>query len=333
MSKPFTVVRPANRRSPAEDNGEIEQAELDKVNAKIVIVDFDNPDQLYAILPEADGLMAAGVCTREMIEAMPQCRAIVTVSHGFDKIDLEAATEHGLPVSNTYFCHEEVANHTIALLLAFTRKIVPLHQKMVQGIWDPASQPPVPPLSGQTMGLIGFGHIGQEVAKRARSFGINVIAADPNVDEATGLEHGVTIVELDEIFKTSDYVSIHVPLDASTFQLVNAEKLSMMKPEALLINTARGPIVDEAALIEALQNGTIAGAALDVFEQEPTLANNPLYQMDNVLLTPHAAGYSDRSTRLGRELAARTMATMLAGTYPEWFVNTDVAGNTRFQYE
>lgn len=332
METRFTVIRPDYRRSDFDDTFVIEQAELDAANAQLALVPARSREELLDSLHEADGFLAAGLVTREMIEAMPKCRAIITVSHGFDKVDLAAATEAGIPVTNTFFCQEEVANHTLALLLAVTRKVVPLHNKLAQGVWAPELQPPVPPLNEQTLGLIGLGHIGREVARRARAFDLSIIAYDPHVDARTAVKHGVELVGLDAVFERADYVSAHAPLNDATFHIVNARTLALMKPTAYFFNTARGPLVDEPALIEALAGGRIAGAGLDVFEQEPTLPDNLLYGLPNVVLTPHAAGYSDRSISHGRQLAAAEMARMLNGRYPANLLNPEVRGATRAPY-
>ena len=332
MEQQFTVIRPHFARSDFDDTYAQEQAELDAANARLAVVPFSDRDEIFGILPEADGFLAAGFVSREMIEAMPKCRAIVTVSHGFDKIDLEAASEAGIPVTNTFFCQQEVANHTFALLLATTRKVVPMHNKMAEGVWAPYLQPPVPPLNEQTLGLIGLGHIGREVAQRGCAFDLSVIAYDPHVDAQTAVKHGVELVGLDEVFERADFVSVHAPLNESTLHIVNARTLGLMKQTAYLFNTARGPLVDEAALIEALTSGRIAGAGLDVFEQEPTMRDNPLHTLSNVVLTPHAAGYSDLSITRGRQMAAAEMACMLNGRYPANLLNPLVKGATRVPY-
>jgi D-3-phosphoglycerate dehydrogenase len=247
-------------------------------------------------------------------------------------VDLVAATEAGIPVTNTFFCQQEVANHTFALLLAATRKLIPMHNQLAQGVWAPELQPPVPPLNEQTLGLIGLGHIGREVAKRARAFDLAIIAYDPHVDARTAVKHGVELVGLDEVFERADFVSAHAPLNDSTFHIVNARTLALMKPTAYFFNTARGPLVDEPALSDALKSGRIAGAGLDVFEQEPTAPDNPLYGLPNVVLTPHAAGYSDHSITRGRQMAATEMARMLNGSYPTNLLNPEVKGATRAPY-
>lgn len=332
MASRFTVIRPDYRRSDFDDTFELEQAELDGANAQLTLVPARSREEMLDSLHEADGFLASGVVTREMIAAMPSCKAIVTVSHGFDMIDLAAASEAGIPVTNTFFCQREVANHTIALLLAATRKLVPMHNQLAQGVWAPYLQPPVPPLNEQTLGLIGLGHIGREVATRARAFDMAVIAYDPQVDAQTAVKHGVELVGIDELFERADYVSVHAPLNDSTFHIVNARTLGLMKPSAYLFNTARGPLVDEPALIDALTSGRITGAGLDVFEQEPTLPDNPLYALPNVVLTPHAAGYSDQSITRGRRMAAAEMARMLNGSYPANLLNPEVKGATRVPY-
>jgi len=267
-----------------------------------------------------------------MIEMLQKCRAIVLIAHGFNHVDLDAATEAGIPVSNLFFCHREVANHTVMFLLAATRKLIPLHNLLKQGKWRRDLQPPVAPLYGETFGLIGFGHIGREVAKRVQAMEMNVVAYDPVIKPEQAAALGVELTDLDDLLRRADYVSIHVPSNAQTVRMLNERTLGLMKPSAWLFNTARGDLIDERALYRALVEKRLAGAGLDVFEEEPTPPDNPILALDNVIVTPHAAGFSDAAVREGQRMGAREMAAMLTGTFPRNICNPDVRGRTRFPF-
>jgi len=251
----------------------------------------------------------------EVIAALECCRAIVTYSVGFDHIDLAAARDRGIGVSNTPdWCVDEVANHVMALLLAANKKIALHDRNLRAGRWDHGVLPPLHRITGQTLGLVGVGRIGAAVAERARPFGLRTLAFDPFVPPervaALGAEPAAS---LDELLAQADYVSLHVPLTPATRHLIGAAQLARMRPSAYLINAARGPVVDEAALVEALQSGAIAGAALDVYEREPLAADSPLLALESVTLTPHCASYSEEGYLDRRQKAAEEMVRYLAG--------------------
>jgi D-3-phosphoglycerate dehydrogenase len=217
----------------------------------------------------------------------------------------------GIPISNLYFCHREVANHTLMFLLAATRKLILLHNLLKAGEWRRDLQPPVAPLYGETIGIIGFGHIARP--ERAA-------------------ELGVELTDLDDLLRRSDYVTLHCPSNDATRKTLNERTLGLMKPSAWVFNTARGDLIDEAALYQALVEKRIAGAGLDTFEVEPTPPDNPILKLDNVIVTPHAAGFSDEAVRSGQRMGARVMASMLAGQFPENICNPEVRGRTRFPF-
>jgi D-3-phosphoglycerate dehydrogenase len=326
----FTVIRGFYRKG--FDASDEERRILAEVEADIEVVPASDREAIRAALPRADGLLSVGALDAEMIGQAQRARGIVTVSHGFNHIDLAAATAAGLPVSNVYFCHREVANHTVMLLLAWARKLIPLHNSMAQSRWRPELQPPTATIYGQTLGLIGFGHIGREVAKRARAFDLQVLAYDPYVSREAAAEHGAELTELDDLLRRSDYVSVHAPSNDETRHIIGQRELGMMKSSAAIFNTARGDLIDEQALYRALEAKQIAGAGLDVFEQEPTPPDNPLLELDNVVLTPHAAGYSDEAVRDGFRQGANEMVSVLSGRWPRNLVNEEVRGKTRFPF-
>src|SRR6266540_1393932 len=329
---PLTVVRGLLGRGDTDDTLAVERSTLADVDAQVVVVPIAERERLLSLLPEADGLMGVSQIDSEMIGSMERCRGIVTISHGFNYIDLEAATGAGIPVANVFFCHREVANHTLMFLLAATRKLVPLHSWLKNGQWRRSEQSPVPPLYGQTIGLIGFGHIGREVARRMLALDMHVLAYDPLVSAEQAEASGAELVDLDELLSRSDYVSLHAPSNASTRRILNERTLDLMKPSAWVFNTARGDLIDEAALYRALKEQRIAGAGLDVFEVEPTPPDNPILLLDNVIVTPHAAGYSDEAVRSGQRQGAEEMKRILSGQFPRNICNPEVRGRTRFPF-
>jgi D-3-phosphoglycerate dehydrogenase / 2-oxoglutarate reductase len=328
----LTVVRGLQGRGETDDTLDDERAALAVVGAEMVTVPIDDRERLLALLPEADGLLGVSFIDAGMLGRMVKCRGVVAVAHGFNHIDLDTATEMGIPISNLYFCHREVANHTIMFLLAATRKLIMLHNHLKEGRWRRDLQPPVAPLYGETIGLIGFGHIGQEVAKRARALEMKVVAFDPVARPEKAAEIGVELTDLDDLLRRSDYVTLHCPSNDATRQTLNERTLGLMKPSAWVFNTARGDLIDEAALYRALSEKRIAGAGLDTFEVEPTPPDNPILKLDNVIVTPHAAGFSDEAVRSGQRMGAEVMASMLTGAFPENICNPEVRGRTRFPY-
>ncbi|HEX2922716.1 MAG TPA: C-terminal binding protein, partial [Chloroflexota bacterium] len=235
-----------------------------------------------------------------------------------DNVDVQAATRRGVAVVNVPgFCVREVADHVMMMVLAFSRRLTFLHGLLRQGVWGRGKASPMPAIYSRTIGLIAFGEIGREVALRARAFGPTLLACDPFVGQEDADRYGVTMVGMEELLQRSDFVSVHAPLNAQTTHLLGEREFRLMKPNAVVINTARGPVVDQIALIRALQEGWIAGAGLDVFEEEPIAPSSPLLKMDNVLLTPHTAGLSDESQRESRRRVSRAVAAILAGGWPE----------------
>ena len=255
-----------------------------------------------------------------------RCKGLVSFGHGYDGMDLQTAAENGVVLSNTAsFGTEEVSNHTMMHFLVCARKFV-LHDKLVKsGEWTRQHLPPMGHISGQTFGIVGLGNIGRAVARKARAFNMNIIAHDPYLSSWDAKEYGVDMVRTPhEIARESDYVSAHIFLNDETYHMFNADFFRAMKPTAYFINCSRGPTHDEEALIEALQTGQIAGAGLDVFEQEPIDPNNPLLSMDNVSVTNHYASYSEvawerANTQLGEE--AIRIAT---GYWPMSLINPEV---------
>ncbi len=303
-----------------------ERRALGDLDCDLVATETGSEDELIASVRDADViLVAAAQITRRVLERTQRCRAVVRYGIGVDNVDLEAATENGIVVAHVLdFCAQEVSNHAIALLLALARRLLPLHRDASAGRWRRDHAWRLAPVHGQTLGIVGFGNIGRAVARKALALDMRVLAYDPYADPKLAEELGVRPAPLDELLAESDYVSLHSPLTPETRHLIGASELKAMKPTAVLINTARGPVVDEAALAEALAGGKIAAAGLDVFEEEPLAADNPLCHLENVLLTPHVASVSPEAIRLVCEEVGRAAGDVLRGRWPKYVANPSV---------
>jgi D-3-phosphoglycerate dehydrogenase len=263
---------------------------------------------------------------RKVVSALQDLKVVVRTGVGYDVIDVPAATESGVVAVNIPdIWVREVANHTMALLLAWNRKLITLDRGVHAGSWGAG----VPgawtgSIYGETVGIVGLGNIGSALARRLAAFEIKLIAHDPYVEDAHFKALGVERVPLETLAERSDYVSVHTLLNAETRHLINEAFLRRMKPTALLINTARGPVVDEPALAQALAQNWIAGAALDVWEQEPVAGDNPLLRMDNVIATPHAAFFSSAAVARVPRRCGEEVARALTGRRPLNVVNPEV---------
>ncbi len=303
-----------------------EREELDKVNAELVLAEFETEEDIIAATRDADAILTTfAPITRRVMEESPKVRVIVRYGIGYDTVDADAATDNGILVVNLPgFCLDEVADHTIGLLLACVRRIVYYNNLTKSGYWARYHEMSIASFTGQTLGLVGCGTIGQAVAKRAMGFDLKILGTDPFVDKGLAIRHGITLVGMEELLRESDFVSVHSLLNKDTCHLIGEKEFRQMKPTAYFINTSRGPVVDEPALIEALQKKRIAGAGIDVFEQEPVNPDNPLLKMDNVVVTPHNAGWSDAAGRRARILVGKEAARVVSGKYPGHWVNKAV---------
>lgn len=284
-------------------------------------------DELIGHVREADAIIVSSArITRRVVEAMPRCKLIVRTGVGLDTLDIPAATEHGIVVAHfPDFCQPEVANQTMLLLLACAKKLHALDRAVRDGRWRPGPLSPMGAVGGQTLGLVALGNIARAVVPRARAFDLNVIAHDPHLGEGVFRAHGVERAEtLRALLERSDYVSLHTPLTPETRHLIGEAELAAMKPTAFLINTSRGPVVDQEALIAALEAGRIAGAGLDVFEREPLEAESPLTRMENVVLMPHSASYSDESFESMKRRIGETIVGVMEGRWPQFTANAGV---------
>lgn len=288
------------------------------------------PEQVIAAARDAD-VVFVGLepFPPEVVRALPRTRALIRYGVGVDTIDLEAATEQGILVVNIAdYCIEEVSNQAMALLLTCARKVARLDRAMRAGAWSAGTirsiLPPMGGLAGEVLGVVGLGNIGRATARKARAFGLRLIAFDPYFDVAQAAGEGATLVSFEDLLTRSDYITIHTPLTRQTHHLFDAAAFARTKPTAYLINTARGAIVDEAALAGALAAGRLAGAGLDVFEQEPLPPDSPLLTMDNVVLTPHAGAFSDRAMPELQRRVGEEAAKVLKGERPASVANAEV---------
>jgi phosphoglycerate dehydrogenase-like enzyme len=286
-------------------------------------------DELLAILPGIKASLAGSEpYTPRVLSAHSQLRVIARVGVGYDAVDVVAATAQGVAVTIAPNTNQgSVAEHTFALMLGLTKNLVSQHLGVKSGSWPRGTNLP---LRGRTLGVAGLGRIGKAVAIRALAFEMRVVAHDPYPDTAWAAAHGVPLVTFEQFLAESDFVSLHMPASAGTQRLINKQTLSLMKPTAFLINTSRGAVIDESDLCEALRQGRIAGAGLDVFDQEPP-GQNPLLELDNVLLTPHAAGVDLRSRDDMAQSAAQAIVDLSRGAWPaEKVVNPQVRQRFRW---
>lgn len=305
-----------------------ERKVIESVGYELSVHQRLEPSEVIKIAKDSDAIICQyAKIDREVLKSMDRCKVVSRYGVGLDNIDVESATEFGIKVVHVpYFCFQEVANHTMGLILALSRNTVGINDlvrsesknsqidygKMLK-FMDNVERP-----TEQIIGIIGLGKIGTQVAKRARAFGYNIVACDPYLPSEIISSWGAKKVELNELLKTSDFVTIHCPLNEETQGMIGEKELSFMKKTAYLINTARGKIVDEKALIKALKTKQIKGAALDVLEKEPIPKNNELLKLDNVILTPHVAFYSKTSLHeLKSKVAEYTVNALKGdGEYP-----------------
>jgi D-3-phosphoglycerate dehydrogenase len=274
-----------------------------------------NADDIVAVAKDADAILVTyAKLTRDVLMQLTRCRAIGRFGLGVDNIDLPTAKEKGIAVNYVPdYCIREVSDHAMALLLALIRKI-PLSNKLVQsGRWEMPAVVPIRRIEGTVLGLIGFGHIPRLVAPKAQAFGMRVISYDPFAKPDVFKAAGVEGVDLDTLLKTSDYVSVHAPLLLATRGMLNAAAFSKMKKGAYVVNTARGPLIDEPDLIAALDSGQVGGAGLDVVAAEPLAKDSPLLGRDNVIISPHTAFYSIEALNELQTKCATDVARVLSG--------------------
>jgi D-3-phosphoglycerate dehydrogenase len=305
-------------------NVDIERRIIERAGFELVAAQCKSESDVIAAARDAVGVITqyARVGARA-VEAFTRCQVIARYGTGVDIVDVDAATRRGIQVTNApnEWCADEVADHAIALWLAAVRKITLYDRATRGGDWHWQTGQPIQRMRGRVFGLLSFGVIARGIAERAKAFGVEVWVHDPFIDPDEIHRHGARPVSFDELVGGSDYLVIQAPLTPDTRGLFDDEVLRKMKPTAILVNTARGPIVVDAALHRALEEGWIAAAALDDIEEEPAKrldwqATNPLFQLDNVIITPHAAYYSEEAIRSVREIAATEVVRVLTGQHP-----------------
>jgi D-3-phosphoglycerate dehydrogenase len=303
-------------------NIEIEREVLRDVCGELPWLACKTEDEIIGQCAEVEGmLLQYAPATRRVLEKLPRCKVIARYGVGVDTIDLEAASEQGIVICNVPdYGMEEVSDHALALMLALTRKIVPANALVKSGRWDCSLVQPIVRHQVQTSGIIGLGRIGQAMARKTHGLGMKVIGHDPYPPQS-GLPGYITLTGLDELLRNADVVSVHCPLNDQTRHLLDEAKLSLMKPTAYLVNTARGHIVDEEALDRLLEGKKLAGAAMDVLAKEPGPADHPLFRHDNFYCTPHMSWNSQESAQELKRKAAEEVRTVLLGGAPRYQVN------------
>ena len=310
-------------------NLEYFEKRLKDMRCELVSVNDEGDDVLKAQVKDAIAVvLIARTLNADIIGALERCKIILMLSVGYDCVDVGAATDKLIPVCNTpAYCTDEVANHAITLLLALARKIHLILPKSKNAVWDYKYTKPIFNLKDKTLGIIGLGRVGRALVPKAKGFGMRVCAYDPYVeDDIYALLDVERKYELDELLGDSDYISIHTPLTPETFHLIDAATLGKMKKHAIIVNTARGPIIDEGALCEALDKGSIGAAGIDVLETEPPAANNPLLSKENALVSPHVAWYSEESFEADMIDGMDELERVLRGQRPRFIVNPEIFG-------
>ncbi len=308
---------------------------LAEFNAKFDAQHSKDIEDATRFAKDADGVLIQklGPIDDKFMSAMTKCRVLGRTGIGTDPIDVPAATRHAMFVVNVpSYCEDEVSDHAMALLLSLARRTALYDRNVRRGTWGFNVGRPVFRLRGQTLGLIGFGKIPRLIVPKAKGFGMEVISADPFVNAEEMAKLGVRWAALDELLEKADFVSVHAPLIPATRGMIGAKQFARMKKSAFIINTSRGPVIDEAALIAALRAKQIAGAALDVLSEEPPRPDSPLVAMENVVLTPHAGYYSEQSLVDLHVKVARNVGMVLNGKRPpEGIVNPQVMEKVRLE--
>jgi D-3-phosphoglycerate dehydrogenase len=312
------------------DHGSIEEEkkEFGRIAAELILAQIKGEEELIRVCKDADGLLIQyALLTREVLQQLPKCKVIARYGVGVDSIDLRAATDLGIIVTNVPdYCVDEVADQAVSMILALTRKTVFFDQKVKSDQWNFRQGRPIHRIKGKTLGLIGSGRIGLEVAKRISAFGVRVMAFDPYLQKPPA---GIELMDFDSVLRESDFISIHCPLNESTRHLLGEKEFQKMEKRPLVINTSRGPIIDEMALAQALTKGQVSGAGLDVLEKEPPDPQNPLLKIENVIIAPHISFYSEESISELKRRTAENVSSVLLGKWPRSVVNQEVKGKTR----
>jgi D-3-phosphoglycerate dehydrogenase len=293
----------------------VEQELIEEAGGCLEVATCKTEDDVIAAARDADVLLVQWApITERVLGSLQKCKAVVRYGIGYDNVDSAAAKRLGIPVANIPdYCIDEVADHTLALAISLGRQLNSTHERLRMGIWKITPPATMPAFRDMTFVTLGLGRVGRDVLARARGFGFKLAAYDPYLPDEVFLEAGAKRLSLDEAFTVADVLSVHVPLGPGTRHLVSTDRLRLMKPTAILINTSRGGLVDTRGLAEALKRGMIAAAGLDVFEEEPIPPDHPLLQCPNTLLTSHTAWFSEASVTRLQRLAAEEAVRGIKG--------------------
>ena len=304
---------------------DIEKKILSKLNVELTKFQCKTEEELIRNCKDADAILNQyAKITPRVIEKLDNTKIIARYGIGVDNVALDAATKKGIFVTNVVYDICDVADHTITLVLALTRKLFFVEKSVKKLEWDWKKFHPITRIKGKTVGIIGLGRVGRQVAKRIKGFDVNLLACDPYIPVDVFKAYNAKRVNYDTLLEQSDIVTVHVPLNNETRHMISTDQLKKMKKKAILINAARGGIVDEKALFKALKEKEIAGAGLDVLEQEPIQKDNPLLNLDNVIITPHMGWYSEDAVDEVQRIAAEQVLQCLQRKVPTNLVNKDV---------
>lgn len=305
---------------------EIEKRELKKIGADLIESAGKDEENIIEAAKDADAILNCyAELTPRVIESLEKCQIIARYGIGVNNVSMPTATKKGIIVTNVPdYCIEEVSDHALALILACSRKICQLNKNVKSGKWDFKDYRPMYRLKGQTLGIVSFGKIPRRLVEKVRAYKFNIIAYDPYVDEEVAAKYSVKLVKFEELLKQSDIITIHAPLTKETKGMFGSEQFKKMKDSAHLINTARGGLIKDNDLAQALKRGEIAGAGLDVLEDENVNSHHPLVNLENVIITPHSAFYSEEALKDLQYKAVQEVVRVLTGEKPKSCVNPEV---------
>jgi D-3-phosphoglycerate dehydrogenase len=308
-----------------------ERLVLEAAGIELVIAPDTSESTLAELAKDVDAIMFCfAQVTAKVLESATNCKIAARYGIGVDNVDIAKASELGIVVTNVPdYCMDEVTDHALGMILALNRRLVPHTNAVVNGGWnDVALNQPMHRTRGATLGIVGYGRIGRSLAAKAVGFGMNILAYDPLIEIGFEVD-GASVVSLDELLAKSDFVSLHVPLIPSTQNMISAPQLAKMKPGSIIVNCARGGLIDEDALADSIASGHTAGAGLDVVEPTPPDPASALLQKENVIITPHTAFFSQASTLELEQRTAQEVVRVLNGDKPENLINPDVLGKAR----